>query len=322
MKTQKNQRGFGLMSVMLALILISTMLIGLTNVIVDKLNKRNASEFRAHIEQVIAQIQQYQYFMVTEKGTIPGSPTTFPSDLNGLMVDFPGQFWPGCSLIDESNGLCKRPDGLPYSNLKLGYGLIFGGAPSLPSVVLTFPLSTSVISVSDRAQWANELQRLPFATVLGNGDITVTIHDPLIMQVYKEFLKRDGSVQLTESWDVANQSILNAKKITVQTQNGRQQQLGTGTVKEYLARHNDKVFKNSWSCPSSLIQTLHVSLNAPMAPNSTTEYIGIAGFKPYAIDNGSYWTLGLVYNAKIKSTGKWQKMNSGFLNVRLNCSLK
>ena len=89
MKTQKNQRGFGLMSVMLALILISTMLIGLTNVIVDKLNKRNASEFRAHIEQVIAQIQQYQYFMVTEKGTIPGSPTTFPSDLNGLMVDLP-----------------------------------------------------------------------------------------------------------------------------------------------------------------------------------------------------------------------------------------
>jgi len=321
MKTlKKTQSGFSLMSVMLGLVLVSAMLIGATNIVVDKLNKRKATEFRAHIELVIAQIQQYQYFMVTEQGINPASPTTFPDNLDGLMYKFPDQFWPRCSLNDEQKGACKRPDGLPWSNLKLKYELTFGGIPRLPSVLLTFPLSS--IPINERALWASELQRLPFARTQPNGDITVKINDPLIMSVYKEFLKRDGSVQLTDAWDVGNQSILNAKAVSVRTQNNTQQRLGLGIVSQYLAIHGDRINKNAWSCAVGLKQTLHLSVNTIASKNDQEKYLGIGGFKPFVVDKGAYWEVMLEYNVKIKrgSSETWVKRNSGYVTVSQQCS--
>ncbi|SGZ04447.1 type II secretion system protein [Moritella viscosa] len=316
----KKQHGFTLIGTMLALSIFSIMLIAWTRIAVDQLEKRNAVEFKEHIELLTTQIQKYQYYQVTEKGIMPSASASFPLNLDGLMTEYPDRFWPSCSMTDERNKICKRPDGLPWSNLKIGYRLTFNGAPSLPSVVLTFPLSRRVLTANDRARWASELLRLPFAKNQANGDITITIHDPMIAHVYSEFIKRDGSRELTDTWDVGNQSILNAKQVSLKTQDGRQQLLGVGTVKEFLAQHGNHVYKNSFSCGAKMKKTIHVSVNAAMAPNSRMEYIGIASFKPYAIDQGSYWSLGLIYNAKIKATGKWKKMSSGFLNVRLNCS--
>jgi len=316
----KKQHGFTLVGTMLALSIFSIMLIGWTRIAVNELEKRNAVEFREHIELLTTQIQKYQYYQVTEKGMMPASASSFPQNLDGLMTKYPDRFWPSCSVTDELNKKCKRPDGLPWSNLKIGYRLTFNGAPRLPSVVLTFPLSSAVLTANDRAKWASELLRLPFVKALSNGDITITIHDPMIAHVYSEFLKRDGSRALTSSWDVGNQSILNAKNVSVKAASGQQLNLAVGTVKEYLVRSGTRVYANSWSCPANLKQTIHVSVNAVMAPNRHTQYIGTSGFIPFAYSHAGYWDVGMRYNAKIKATGKWQKMSSGYLNVRLNCS--
>ncbi|SGZ07452.1 Hypothetical type IV pilin PilA, partial [Moritella viscosa] len=186
MNTQKKQYGLTLIGTMLSLSIFSIMLIAWTRIAVDQLEKRNAVEFREHIELVTTQIQKYQYYQVTKKGIIPSASASFPLNLDGLMTEYPDRFWPSCSMTDERNKICKRPDGLPWSNLKIGYRLTFSGAPSLPSVVLTFPLSNKVLTANDRSRWASELLRLPFAKNQANGDITITIHDPMISHVYSE----------------------------------------------------------------------------------------------------------------------------------------
>lgn len=318
---KKKQGGFGLIETLLSMLILSGITLFFTQEYLNYIEKRNASEFKLHTERVIEALQKYQYHKVTVEHNSPYSPSIWPANLDALMTDYPNQFWPMCSKADAKNGMCQRPDSIPWSTTSsLGYKIDFVGTPPIPKATLIFPLSSSVVDSESRAPWANALQRLPFIKLESNQDLSIEIGDPLMVQVYKEFLQRNGSTELTSAWDVGNQSILNAKNVSIRTQDNRQQSLGIGTVKEFLAQHNTRVYKNSWSCATGLRQTIHVSVNAPMSPNSSTEYVGIAGFKPYATETSTYWTLGLDYNAKIKSTGKWQKMHSGFLNVRLNCS--
>ncbi|TOK02488.1 prepilin-type cleavage/methylation domain-containing protein, partial [Vibrio parahaemolyticus] len=52
---------------------------------------------------------------------------------------------------------------------------------------LTFPLSSSVIEPIYRAKWATELLKMPYAKAQTNGDIIVTVYDPLLSQLYDEF---------------------------------------------------------------------------------------------------------------------------------------
>ncbi|MGR5187067.1 type II secretion system protein [Photobacterium damselae] len=306
----KKQKGFGLIETIMALAILGIV----STMIIKGVNKYNqiqqAKAYAAHIERVINQLQKYQYKKVTIDHISPSSKNVWPTNLDGLMIA--SQFWPQCSLVDEQAHRCVRPDSVPWTTRKLGY-----------SVTSTNPTKAELILPSPPPEWASPLKRLPFAVTQGNGDIKISVEDPLLSQVFdglqQDWLKKDGSTELTKTWDVGNQSILNAKKFSVRTQTGTQLRIDAGTVKEFLARHNDRVYKSSWSCPEGLRQTIHVSAHAPMAPNSSTEYVGIANFKPYAIDRGSFYELKFDYNAKIKSTGKWARMHSGFLNVRLNC---
>lgn len=316
---KQNQQGYGLAELILTLSILSLMSLGIAHFILDYINNRNATGYREHIENVIEQLQKYQYHKVSVEGVDPSNPSVWPNTLDNLMTDYPGQFWPMCSEADESNGLCRRPDGVPWSIDKISYQ--FDMIPFNPAIKLTFPMSPAILDPEARSLWATELMRLPFIQEETNKDLTVTIQNPLISQVYKEFITRDGNTELTDDWDVGDQAILNAKAISVRNQDNSQRRLGVGTVWEFLAKHRDRVYKSAWSCPENLVQTLHVSVNAIMPASASTEYVGLASQKPYADDKGSYWELGLEYNAKIKATGKWSKQNSGYLNVRLNCSI-
>ncbi|MEC6816757.1 prepilin-type N-terminal cleavage/methylation domain-containing protein [Photobacterium toruni] len=305
----KKQQGFGLIEVILGLAIFGIVMTFILQGVNKYTQIKNAKDYAIHIERVITQLQQYQYYQVSTKHEDPATAKVWPSTLESIMsVD--GQFWPQCSMASERNQLCQRPDSVPWTTQRLGY-----------SVTTTNPTKAIITLPSPSAQWAAPLRKIPFAvTNPTTGDISIAIGDPLLSQAYKDWLKKDGSTELTGTWDVGDQSILNVKKVSVKTQAGTQLRIDTGTVKEFLARNNDDIPKNSWSCPSGLRQTIHVSVHAPMAPNATTEYIGISNFKPYAIDKGAYYQVRLEYNAKIKSTGKWKKMSSGFLNVRLSCS--
>lgn len=313
LSVKNKQKGFGLVEVILALAIFSI----ISTFILQAVNKyrdiENANNYAKYIERVINQLQQYQYYQVSSLHLDPATAQVWPSTLDGLMsVD--GQFWPQCSIAAERDRMCQRPDSVPWTAQRLGYTVT---TTNPTKAELTIPLST--IASNQRTQWASPLRAIPFAVTQANGDIKIAIGDPLLSQVYKDWLRKDGSTELTAAWDVGNQAILNAERISVLAENGKQLRIDGGTVKEFLAIHDQHVSKNSWSCPVGLKQTIHVSLNAPMAPRGY-EYIGIANYKPFVIDKGAYYQLGLEYNAKIKATGKWEKMNSGYLNVRLNCS--
>jgi prepilin-type N-terminal cleavage/methylation domain-containing protein len=313
LSVKNKQKGFGLVEVILALAIFSI----ISTFILQAVNKyrdiENANNYAKYIERVINQLQQYQYYQVSSLHLDPATAQVWPSTLDGLMsVD--GQFWPQCSIAAERDRMCQRPDSVPWTAQRLGYTVT---TTNPIKAELTIPLST--IASNQRTQWASPLRAIPFAVTQANGDIKIAIGDPLLSQAYKDWLKKDGSTELTGTWDVGNQAILNAERISVRAENGKQLRIDAGTVKEFLAVNGQIVYKNSWSCPKGLKQTIHVSLNAPMAPRGY-EYIGIANYKPFVIDKGSYYQLGLEYNAKIKATGKWERMTSGFLNVRLNCS--
>ncbi|MCD9504064.1 prepilin-type N-terminal cleavage/methylation domain-containing protein [Photobacterium phosphoreum] len=304
----KKQQGFGLIEVILGLAIFGIVMTFILQGVNKYTQIKNAKDYAIHIERVITQLQQYQYYQVSTKHEDPATAKVWPSTLESIMsVD--GQFWPQCSMASERNQLCQRPDSVPWTTQRLGY-----------SVTTTNPTKAIITLPSPSAQWAAPLRKIPFAvTNPTTGDISITIGDPLLSQAYKDWLNKDGSTELTGTWDVGNQAILNAERISVRAENGKQLRIDAGTVKEFLAIHDQRVYKNSWSCPRGLKQTIHVSLNAPMAPQGF-EYIGIANYKPFVIDRGPYYQLGLEYNAKIKATGKWEKMTSGYLNVRLNCT--
>ena len=305
----KKQQGFGLIETIISLAIMSMVL----TFVIQSVNKYNdmkkSKAYAVYIERVITQLQKYQYNQITVNKISPSLPTVWPTTLEGLMTG--SRFWPQCSIAEEHAHHCQRPDNVPWTTQPLGYTVT-----SLPSS----PPKANIIIPSPPALWLSPLQRIPFAVTQPNGDIKISVDDPLLSQAFNNWLKKDGSTELTKTWDVGDQSILNAKEISVKTQANTQLRIDTGTVKEFLAQNNDHVYKNTWSCPQGLRQTIHVSVHAPMAPNSTTEYIGIAGEKPYIdASHPNYFIVHMVYNAKIKATGKWKKMTSGYLNVRLNC---
>lgn len=307
-------RGFSLIELTVVTALIGAAMVPITMSITSYLDGIQSREYSDYIERLINQLQQYQNNQITQNNH-PGGVSVWPATLEHLM-SMDGQFWPMCSLADESQRRCQRPDMVPWSNDRIGYRIDIATNPS--KAMLTIPLS--LISKKERIKWASSLARLPYAIVETNGDITIAVSDPLISQLYAQFLTKNGNTKLTDAWDVGDHAVINANRYTVKTVAGTQQRIDSGTVKEFLGVHNEKIYKNMYSCAEGMKQTIHVSLNAPMAPNLSIEYLGIGAWKPTATDKGDYWELGLEYNAKIKSTGRWEKMNSGYLNVRLKCS--
>lgn len=306
----KKQKGFGLIETIMALAILGIM----STFIIQGVNKYNqiqqAKAYAAHIERVINQLQKYQYKKVTIDHISPSSKNVWPTNLDGLMIA--SQFWPQCSLVDEQAHRCVRPDSVPWTTRKLGY-----------SVTSTNPTKAELILPSPPPEWASPLKRLPFAVTQGNGDIKISVEDPLLSQVFdglqQDWLKKDGSIKLTDTWDVGNQAITNTSMVTILNQAGRQNIIGTGTIYEFLARNGQTFPYSSWDCPIGLKKTVHLSINSKIPPPGE-QYIGEAGEKPYLINRGSYFEVRMEYNAKLKSTGKWTPMTTGYINVRLNCS--
>ncbi|PSW30792.1 type II secretion system protein [Photobacterium phosphoreum] len=325
MKPFNKQSGFGLVEIMMGLTILSLVMSAYIPWKNNQEKKQHGIDYAHYITRVISGIQQYQYWKINENPNI-NSKDAFPFAIKSLM-DNNGQWWPKCSDAEYKNKMCLLPDIVPWNgNALISYKRvneqIYPNTPHPAYAELSIPLG--LIPKNERAYWRNPLIQLAHSKEDKNGNIIIQIYDPMISLFYKkaekQFLKKDGSTPLEGDWDVGNKSIFNAKKYSVKTQDGNQLRIDAGTVREFLAKNDTKIYKNSWSCPQGLRKVIHVGLHAPMAPNSTVEYVGIASFNPYYLDYGSYYLLKLDYNAKIKSTGKWQKMTSGFLNVRLNCS--
>lgn len=325
---KRKQAGFGLLETLLSMVILSGLVLYGTGLYLDYIERRNAEEYKAHIERVIEALQKYQYHKVTVEHDSPYSPSIWPATLDALMTDYPdGQFWPSCSAADEQNGLCRRPDGVPWSTSTLGYKIDFVGTPSVPKATLTFPLSSSVIDTDDRATWAASLQRLPFITLEANQDLSVQIGDPLMVQIYKEFLQRDGSTELTDSWDVGNQAILNASTITARGTNGKQVRADGGVMKRYstyIGSSGIYTYKSNFICASGLYQTVKSSFNGVKSP-SGYDFLATGEIKTETLVEGAGWRTRLTYKAKQKQRsnsndkGVWRKKYEGYIDIIYLC---
>lgn len=316
----KRQRGLGLLDVLFALALLGLIYAGGARVLMSNKETHAAQDYRVRIEQVIEALQKYQYQQRTIKPTVAVI-DEFPTELNDLVTT-DEQFWINCTEADEAAKRCIRPDYVPWTRERIGYeaghkGITIGtDVRDVAYAQLTFPLSSSVIEPIYRAKWATELLKMPYAKAQTNGDIMVTVYDPLLSQLYDEFLQRDGSVALTDDWDVGGDySITNAHDVTILNSDGTQKIVSQGLVDIYTVAHGDRVEKPS--CPEGSQPYIALGLGKIFI---SKDYELTGSQKPYLLSEGSdYWQVGLEVRVKSLLTGALDKSSSGEITAFTQC---
>lgn len=316
----KRQRGLGLLDVLFALALLGLIYAGAAKVLMTQKETNAAQDYRVRIEQVIEALQKYQYQQRTLKPPV-AIMDEFPTELNDLVTP-DEQFWINCTQADEAARRCIRPDYVPWTTQRIGYeaghkGITVGtDVRDVAYVEMTFPLSSSAIAPMYRAKWATELLKMPYAKAQPNGDITVMVYDPLLSQLYDEFLQRDGSVALTDDWDVGGDyAITNAQDVTILNSDGTQKIVSQGLVDIYTVEHGDKVEKPS--CPEGTQPYIALGLGKIFI---SKDYQLTGSQKPYLLSQGSdYWQVGLEVRVKSLLTGKLDKIHTGEITAFTQC---
>ncbi|HBC3487097.1 TPA: type II secretion system protein [Vibrio parahaemolyticus] len=316
----KRQRGLGLLDVLFAIALLGIIYAGGIRVWMSYKENHAAENYRIRIEQVIEALQKYQY---QQKTLVPEVELVdeFPDHLNDLVTE-DEQFWVNCTVADEAAHRCIRPDYVPWTTERIIYAAgakdieIEGRNQMIPYAQLTFPLSS--IQPQYRTRWSTELLRLPYAIQDESGDIVVRVYDPLISQLYDEFLQRDGSVELTNDWDVGgNYSVTNARDYTILNSDGTQKIVSQGLVDIYTVKHGDRVKKPA--CPEGTSPHLAMSLGQIYIDNdheltgSQKPFIQLAG------TDDNYWQVGLEIRVKSRITGDFEKANTGEITAFTQC---
>ncbi|CAH1574335.1 hypothetical protein THF1A12_1250001 [Vibrio jasicida] len=245
----------------------------------------------------------------------------FPTNLNDLVTP-DEQFWINCTTADEAARRCVRPDYLPWSSLRIGYEAgrktvtIGSDLRDIAYAQLTFPLSSTAIQPIYRAKWATELLKVPYAKALSNGDITVMVYDPLLSQLYDEFLQRDGSVQLTDDWDVGGDyGITNTKEVTILNSDGTQKVISHGLVDIYTVKHQDWVIKPS--CPTGTQPYIALGIGNIYI---SKEFELTGSQKPYLLsERADAWQVGLEVRVKSLITGDLSIRNEGEVTAFTQC---
>lgn len=316
----QRQKGFTLIETLIALSLFALAVTGFFRMWNIYKEAHAADNYRAQIELVIEALQKYQY----QQRTLGVSKIDeFPTNLTDLVTT-DEQFWINCSTADETARRCVRPDFLPWTSQRIkysaGHKTVTVGATrkDIAFAELTFPLSATVIKPDYRAKWAAKLMTLPYAKQQTNGDIKVTVYDPLIAQVYDAFLQKDGSVQLTDDWDIGGEhAIMNAKDYTLKNADGSQTLVSQGLSNFYSVKHKDKVPKPR--CPIGLKSSIKLALGYIRIEK---EYQLVGSQKPYLIKSGetpTEWQVGLEIRVKNLDTGDFGKANTGEIIAITQC---
>ncbi|MEZ9033983.1 MULTISPECIES: type II secretion system protein J [unclassified Vibrio] len=317
---RSRQRGLALLDVLFAMALLGLIIAGASKWMAIQKEKNAAGDYRARIELVIETLQKYQY---QQHSTEPPVPLyeEFPNLLNDLVTP-DEQFWINCTPVDEAARSCVRPDSAPWTVDRLGYEAgqrtvtINGQSRDIAYAKLTFPLSSTVIQPIHRAKWATELLKIPYAKAEPDGDITVMVYDPLLSQLYDAFLQHDGSVPLSDDWDVGGQfAVTNTKDLTILNADGTQKIVSKGLVNVVTVEHGDWVDKPS--CPDSMAPDIMLSIgNIYIA--SDLELTGSQ--KPYLItETSTDWQVGLEVRVKSLTSGDFEKATTGEITAFTQC---
>uniref|UniRef100_UPI0026308367 prepilin-type N-terminal cleavage/methylation domain-containing protein n=1 Tax=uncultured Vibrio sp. TaxID=114054 RepID=UPI0026308367 len=314
------QRGLALLDVLFAMALLGLIIAGASKWMAIQKEKNAAGDYRARIELVIETLQKYQY---QQHSMVPSVPLyeEFPNLLNDLVTP-DEQFWINCTPADEAARSCVRPDSAPWTVERLGYEAgqrtvtINGQSRDIAYAKLTFPLSSTAIQPIHRAKWATELLNIPYAKAEPDGDITVMVYDPLLSQLYDAFLQHDGSVPLSDDWDVGGQfAVTNTKDLTILNTDGTQKIVSKGLVNISTVEHGERVDKPS--CPEGTTPDIMLSIGNIYIP-SDLELTGSQ--KPYLISQTSTdWQVGLEVRVRSLITGLFDKSYAGEVTAFTQC---
>lgn len=313
----QRQKGFTLLETLIALSLFALGITGFFRLWSINKETHAADNYRAQIELVIEALQKYQY----QQRTL-GVPKIdeFPTNLTDLVTT-DEQFWINCSTADEAARRCVRPDFLPWASQRIGYQAghksvtIGGNVKDVAFAEMTFPLNPTVIKPDYRAKWAAKLMTLPYAKQQPNGDIKVTIYDPLLAQLYDAFLQKDGSVPLTDDWDVGDKALSNVSDMFIRNADGSQSSVSKRLTETYVMQHNGKVFKPA--CPIGLSASIGFGIGQI---NVGREYQIFGDLKPYIqAETSKYWQLGLDVRVKNLTTGRTELLHTGDILAFAQC---
>ncbi|EPG0370346.1 hypothetical protein [Photobacterium damselae] len=319
----RKQHGFMLMGMLIALGFATIFFSMIAeNMVIKQIRDQQAIPYKERLLNLKNQVENYQAAQYQSNPNVINSSLLFPRNLKELETK---GFLPQCSNTDINHGRCADINKTPWDS-SITYQ-VKGTPPTIPYFAeITIPLPNRNSDGRLYNAFTSVLGSLP--DIRFNSSETALlwrinrISDlPALSTQLDQYLKRDGSSSLTGDWDVGERAILNASTITLKNKSGKQTVLGYGTVKEFSVKHGQKIAYSAWDCPDNLKKTIHLTISAKIPPYGE-KYTGLAGEIAYIEDHfPDYFIVRMNYNAKLKSTGLWKTMHTGYINVRLNCSL-
>jgi hypothetical protein len=187
-------------------------------------------------------------------------------------------------------------------------------------IQIPFPNATSDATRLEHQAVLETLSRFPGSEFNEASNSLFVWVDRIDSGVQQDALvKRSGDDStLTGDWDVGgNYAITNAKDVTIRNSDGSQRSVGTGVVRAFVGKHNERV--NKHKCPANLTPSIIVSIKSIFAQNNANNINTISQSKTYATESSTYWTLGLDYYAQLQGSSTWTLQHDGEISAFLIC---
>ncbi|NSM26842.1 hypothetical protein HT094_22340 [Shewanella sp. ZOR0012] len=276
--------------------------------------------FYQQLEYITKQVNAYQVDQIAQ-GWPPSSAAVFPNTWSDLQP----AYLPNCSTTDNNAGKCRKPEQTPWGTSMLMTKI---NSPVPPSVTpryrlqiqIPFPNATNDATRLEHQAVLESLGRFPgseFNEATNSLFVWIERIDSGVQQ--DALVKRSGDDStLTGDWDVGgNFAITNAKDFTIRNSDGSQRSVGTGVVRAFVGKHNERV--NKHKCPENLTPSIIVSIKSIFAQNNANNINTISQSKTYATENSTYWTLGLDYYAQLQGSSTWTLQHDGEISAFLIC---
>ena len=317
MPNRGKQGGFGLMETVLALSLTAIILVTVIPLGIRYYQQKQVDEFVANIKHLVTQIQLYQYHKTSREGVTsdpmkPGYFEGWPASFDALMTDYGSAFVEFCGPTNESSGACIRPDTLPFTTEKL----TFEELPGYPNKLFLIVPTGTFPNDGPRARWGRPLLSIPDTLVRPDGNIQISLRPLTKSIMYDEFLRKDGSVHLTQDWDVGGQfGITNTRDLTIRNIDGSQTRVSNKLTDIYTVEHGEWLSKPK--CPNGLMAEVNPTITSV---DFHPSYDLTGSQRAYVIqETSTQWQFGLDALAVHKSSGTKRFLNGGVITAFVQC---
>ncbi len=317
MNNIRKHRGASVIEVVLGIALMVSMIGFAIPFFLEQYRDREAAAYADHLKRMVSALHQYQYYKITEESVPSTDDSSWPLELNNLMTDYPNRFWVNCSVTDEDEGNCVRPDYVPWSTDKLT-SLAQPDDPIAPfysHLVITIPMSKLVSDTKEYLRWSVPLMTIPGAKKTDSQDIEITLRQATQSLIYDNLLMRSGENKLTDNWDVGGHAITNASEFSITNTDGTMTSVSEGLVSIHSLSPWDSLKKPS--CPEGL------------TPNATAALGGVEVAYPYTLtgsikpyisnETSTTWTFGLNAYVINENNNTYQLLSKGEIIVLVQC---